>query len=318
MNHVASQVDLVADRSELHDALMSRAGAAATAIAVDLLGRSPGERIPTVAEYASRFQVGIHTVQRALAVLERAGVALSPHGRNGTYLVAVERSRLWSIAMRDALVGFMPLPYSRRYEGLATGLRDSLVSVGIPFSMAYMPGARLRLQSLRAGSSFAVVSALAYREATQAGAQVDVVLNLMAGSFVASHGVIWRRGPRPVRPRVGVDQNSFDQMLLSHAEFLEQAEFVPAHYMQLVELVRRGALDAAVWALDAVLPDETIELGPLTQPGAIDLDQLATAATLVVAAGDAPVARFLKDYVSVERVLQTQAEVLTGARAPAY
>jgi hypothetical protein len=297
---------------------MSRAGSAATAIALDLLGRVPGERIPTVAEYSKQLHVGIHTVQRALVVLERAGVELSPHGRNGTYLVSLERGMLWSIAMRHALVGYMPLPYSRRYEGLATGLRDALVSVGIPFNMAYMPGARVRLASLRAGSSFAVVSALACAEAARTGEQIDVVLDLQPGSFVASHGVIWRRGPRPARPRVGLDDNSFDQSLLSRAEFQGDAELVPAHYMQLVELVRRGALDAAVWALDAVLPDETIELESLTRPEAIALDRLATAATLVVAAGDGVVAQFLKDYVSPGQVLQVQAEVLTGSRIPVY
>lgn len=303
---------------DLHDALLSRAGAAATAIALDLLARRPGDRIPTVAEYAERLSVGVHTVQRAMAVLCRTDVALDAHGRNGTFLVSLDRGRLWKLAIREALVGFMPLPYSRRYEGLATGLRDAIALVGVPFTMAYMPGARVRLESVRAGKSFAVISALAYREARQTAPGLDLVLDLQPGSFVASHGVIWRRGPRPARPRVGVDENSYDQMLLSQAEFPTSAELVPSHYMQLVELVRRSALDAAVWALDGVTPDETIELGPLTAPAAIELDRLATAATLVVAAGDAAVAQFLRDYVVVERVLRVQAEVLTGARPPAY
>lgn len=302
----------------LRDALMNRVGSTTTAIGLDLLSRCPGDRIPTVLEYAKRLKVGVGTVQRALAMLERAGVKCNARGRKGSYLASVDRARLWSLAVRDPLIAYMPLPYSRRYEGLATGIHDALLGTGVPFTIAYVPGARVRVEAIRHGYSLAVISALAFDQAIRAGASIECALDLLPGSYVSSHGVIRRRGITAGRPRVGVDDTSFDQVILSTAEFPDGAELVPAHYMQLVELVRRGALDAAVWALDAVQPDEAIEVGPLTQPLAIDLDRLASTAMLVVPSDRPAVAHLLREYVSLASVIQTQSEVLTNARPPRY
>jgi hypothetical protein len=299
--------------------LYSKAGAAATAIARDLLARSPGDRLPTVAEYADRSGVGINTVQRALALLQQSGdLAIRPRGRLGTYLVSLDRIALWGIAVGEPLVGFMPLPYSRRYEGLATALRSCLAETGVPFSLAFMSGAELRLDAVRSGHAFAVVSALAADVAVAEGRPVRSILEIPGPSYVAAHGVISRQGDSVAPRRIGADPNSIDQVRLSRAEFGEQVELVPATYLQLVDSIRRGQIDAAVWALDSVSPDHEISAEPLRNPAAIALESRAVTAALVVATDDRVVEKMLLDQLDPAVVAQVQRDVLSGARQPSY
>lgn len=299
--------------------LYSKAGAAAAAIARDLLGRSPGDRLPTVAQYADSSRVGINTVQRALALLQQTGdLAIRPRGRLGTYLVSLDRVALWGLAVGEPLVGFMPLPYSRRYEGLATALRSCLARTGIPFGLAFMSGAELRLEAVRSGHAFAVVSALAADVAVAEGRPVRSILEIPGASYVSAHGVITRQGETQSPRRIGADPNSIDQVRLSRAEFGNDAEFVPATYLQLVESIRRGHVDAAVWALDSVTADSEISAEPLRNPAAIELESRAITAALVVAENDHVVEKLLLEQLDPALVARVQTDVLSGARLPAY
>lgn len=303
----------------MDSSLYSKAGVAAAAIARDLLGRSPGDRLPTVAEYADRFQVGINTVQRALALLQGSGtLTIRPRGRLGTFLVDLDRVHLWSMGVGEPLVGFMPLPYSRRYEGLATALRASMSEAGIPFSLAFMSGAELRLEAIRGGHRFAVVSALAADVAAAEGRPVRTVLEVPGKSYVSAHGVITRHDAAEPPRRVGIDPNSIDQVRLSQAEFGEGTEFVPATYLQLVESIRRGVVDAAVWAVDSVTPDNEITVRPLRTQGALRLEARATTAALVVGQDDEVIEKLLSDRLDAASVAAIQAEVLAGSRLPSY
>jgi hypothetical protein len=300
-------------------ALFSRAGSTAAAIARDLLTRSPGDRIPSIAEYASRFGVGINTVQRAVAIIQgEAAAQVRPRGRLGTFVVRLDRARLWRVAIGEPLVGFMPLPYSRRYEGLATGLRESLETAGIPFSIAFMSGSRPRIEAIRGRNAFAVVSSLAARELQSVAGPLAIAVELGPQSYVASHAAIWRRGPRGNRPRIGIDEDSVDQAVLTRAEFGDLADYVGMHYLQLVDAVRHGRLDAAVWNVDSVYTDDSLVIEPLTSPAALKFEAVATGAALVVDPENPTVLKFLRDYLVPKSIRSVQDDVLAGRRSPAY
>ncbi len=226
-------------------------------------------------------------MQRALAVVQaEAGVSLDTRGRHGTYLVDLDRVRLWQLAGHDQLLGLMPLPYSRRYEGLATGLLHMMQTIGIPSSLGFLPGARRRLDAIERGESFAVISGLAFEQSRREGRTIIAAVEMGRGSYVTSHGVIRRREPARGRLRVGIDPDSIDQTMLSRAEFGDRATYRPMGYMHIVEAVRRNLLDAAVWVLDTGAADDVVETTPLTAPAAVALDNVATQAVLAVREGD--------------------------------
>jgi hypothetical protein len=299
--------------------LLSRAGSTAASISSHLLSLSPGDRLPAVGDLARRLGVGVNTVQRALAVVQaEAGVSLEPRGRHGTFIVELDRVRLWRLSGHDQLLGLMPLPYSRRYEGLATGLRQVMRDIGVPSSLGFMSGSRRRLDALSHGEVFAVISGLALEQARREGQPITAAVEMPAGSFVESHGVIRRRKTARGRPRVGIDPDSIDQTLISRAEFGEKATYRPVGYMQIVESIRRNVLDAAVWVLDTAPSDDVIETSSLSNPDALALDQVATQAVLAVRKDDHVLAKFLTDHVDVGTVDRIQRQVLKGTRIPSY
>src|SRR5699024_2723767 len=96
---------------------------AAKEIAKILIPIEPGSRIPRIDDFAQRLSLGRGTVQGGLRVLEDSQVVeLQSKGHLGTYLVQKNERLLKKVAGVGAYLGAMPLPYSKMYEGLATGM----------------------------------------------------------------------------------------------------------------------------------------------------------------------------------------------------
>ena len=103
--------------------LLSKYGIAVTELARMLILCVPGQRLARVQEYAERFDVSTGTAQAALSYLQSAGAAtLEARGRLGSYVRELRYPVLWSLGVQRPIVGTMPMPYSRRFEGLATAV----------------------------------------------------------------------------------------------------------------------------------------------------------------------------------------------------
>ena len=76
-------------------------------------------------------------MQAALKTLESAGcITVQRSGRNGSFLTHVDYRSLLDYANISRVVCAMPLPYTREYEGLASGLKREFSDV--PFYFAHM------------------------------------------------------------------------------------------------------------------------------------------------------------------------------------
>jgi YhfZ C-terminal domain/Helix-turn-helix domain len=298
---------------------LTRAGAAAAALARQLLVEHPGNRLPTVSEYASQLGTGVGTVQRALVMLEETGsIKLEPRGRLGTFLAAMDRPKLWETSQSGLLIGLMPLPYTRRYEGLATGLRASVEDLNIPFSLAFMSGAETRIKALKPSGNFAIVSKLAAQRLLKDDAGVIEVIDFGPDTFVEGHALVWAPKARRKHPRVGIDFQSLDQVEFAKREFGDDAELLDVPYLQVVDQLRAGAFDVAIWARDALREIGDLEVTDFTSEAARSVMPLNTTAALVAATGDTLTAAVLEHELDVERVKRIQAEVLSGERPPRY
>lgn len=100
--------------------LMSKNGRVTMLLARELLAHNEGDRIKTIGEYAGYFDTGRGTVQSALRFLQDSGaISLESKGHLGTYILMLNYKNLWEISDPGVIMGVMPLPYSKRYEGLA-------------------------------------------------------------------------------------------------------------------------------------------------------------------------------------------------------
>jgi hypothetical protein len=306
--------------------LLTKQGYLARALARRLIGASVEERIPGVAELAKGHGVGYGTVQEAMKLLEVSGaVRFRRRGAQGTLIEAVRDDLLWYVASAGHFAGSLPLPYSRRYEGLATGLYALLSEAGIPTSLSYIRGGARRLEALLRGGTNFVVTSLFTAEIFQAehpGA-LNVVMDLGPRTYVTEHRLILadttKRGLESGM-RVGIDPDSPDQALITEMEleyFDGEVRLLPMTYTHILRELETGRLDAAVWNAEDV-NGEGFNVVPLASPKARELSGANTVAAISVRAEDEFSARIVSKKLERERLLEIQRAVLRGDELPRY
>lgn len=312
---------------------MAKHAQAAMRIAQDLISLSPGDRLPPVGEYARQLGVGRGTVQTALQLLKDQGaVTLVPRGHMGTFVDAIDPVALWELTGLGTITGVMPLPYSTRYKGLATGLYRAFQESNIPLVLAHMRGARRRLVALNSKRyEFALVSRFTYDVISTEVDYLELAVAFGPQTSVREHVLLARepagRGlgagsSAGIQPgmRVGIDRDSIDIMRLTlrEAEGLD-VELVDVPYSQFLGQLQMGTIDAAIWDPEQGIPGPETglrvaavrgpEYGPIPE---------TSEAVLVVHRENQVIKSILREKVRVETVCQTQRRVLAAEELPEF
>ncbi|MFI7243679.1 GntR family transcriptional regulator YhfZ [Streptomyces qinglanensis] len=313
--------------NDYDERFLTRNGLAARQLALLLLEYEPERRLPRVRDFAEELGCGNGTVQGALRLLEEAGaIETAARGHLGTFLVRSDRSILWRLSGLGTLLAAMPLPYSRRYEGLATGLRAAFDDAGTPFGITFMRGAGSRATALLEGKADLVVLSryAADRLIEEYPEDLSLVVDLGPTTYVGAHGVLLREGASLDAPglRVAVDHASEDQRLLAERAFAGRAdvEWIECSYMQLLDLLVQDEADATVWNLDEVQGrlGEGIEVLPLGDEIARDLSLRNSSAAVIGRAESVAALHAIRDAIDTERVTKLQSAVVRGDRMPSY
>lgn len=302
--------------------LNNKAGMATQQVASILSACEVGDKIPTVATLTQHCETARGNIQQALAALKESGaVSLEAHGQNGTIITAIDYLHLARICGVKNLVGSMPLPYTKRYEGIATGLYMLLNQDGMRNLISFMRGSEARLQQLLEGStSYCVMSRLAYQEYRKRNMAIKEVLALGNETYVNRHVLLthpdfngdWQNC------RVGIDGSSVDQCSLTQRFFANKpVQFVDVQYTQLLTLLMAGKLDAGIWNEDDINlhAGEIAKRALLLEDGA---DQNATCASIVVRQDDTLTPRILEHYLNKDQLLEIQKQVMTGELIARY
>jgi hypothetical protein len=288
-----------------------------------LLAVEPGERLPTVRDLAARHGASVGATQEALARLEAEGaVAVRRRGRLGATLMRRSLGQLWTAAEGVPLIIALPLPSTRRIEGLATAVKLQLGEAGVEVFLVFSRGSRHRMLELRQQRCHAVVmSSLAARELC--GPDEDTVLELPARSFVQEHRVYLADpdGVSTAPVRVVMDRDSLDFQLLTELEFRDSAAtFVPATYMQFPRLIAERRAEAVIWDVEeaesrmpSFVRDRPLSPRVLEQIGESDL-----CAAFVARRTDVSVRQILTACLDPATVMKVHAEVVEGRRVPEY
>lgn len=287
-----------------------------------LLTLDPGQRLPTVRVLAARFGASVGAVQEALARLEAEGaVEVDRRGRGGV-LMSLSPGQLWAAAEGSPLIISLPLPSTRRIEGLATAVKAQLTAAGVEAFMIFSRGSRHRMIELRQQRCHvAVMSALAAAELCEAGEEAVAVLPTL--SFVKEHRVYVADGGAGGAEslRVVMDRDSLDFQLLTELEFRDsQATYVPATYMEFPRLIAERRADAVIWDVEeaesrmpSFVRDRPLSARALEQIGDSDLR-----AAFVARRTDTSVRRLLHLCLDTPKLMHVQAEVIEGRYLPAY
>lgn len=302
--------------------LYQKIGAAVDGIAQDLLTRKQGDRIPSVSEYEEMLGVSRGTVQNSFAYLKEHGAAeFVSRGKLGTYLKEVDYQRLQACTQWKELLGVMPLPYSVRYQGLATALYAALAPFS--FNLVYARGAGSRLRLLTSGAcQFILCSRLAAQAAVSAGTPAQMVLDFGPGTYLSSH-VLVLHDPAATGicsgMRVACDSASIDHEHITRrvCAGVPGVEFVDMRAHHALTAVLDGTVDAGIWNLDDIL--ETGHTGLNLRPLDTMLDMAPyTSAVVMARRGADALVRLLQRHLDPAAVREIQAEVCSGARTVNY
>jgi hypothetical protein len=302
------------------EVLLSKQGRIVISLGCDLIGRDVGERLPTVQEYARRYSTSVGTVQNAQSFLQQQSlVKLQPRGHQGTFLSEIDRRSLWKLVHPGDMVGAMPLPYSPRYEGLATAFYQAFEQAEIPLNLVFMRGSAARLKALaEERCDFAIMSAFALAEAEDSERAFVSALNLGRESYVGEHVLLFHQpGMQQIQNgmRVGIDSQSVDQAHLTQQACAgKQVTFVEIGYMQLAAALQKDVIDATVWNSDELRRYPELHTAPL--PAALNSHN--TEACVITLNESTHLIALLNECLNVDIIRQIQTEVMNGSRLPRY
>jgi len=309
--------------SRIEESFYSKHGLAAKYIAKELIDVAVGQRIPRVSDFAGKLSLGRGTVQGALKILEEMrAIKLEPRGHLGTYLVRSDQTLLYEVAGIGPVIGVMPLPYSRKYEGLATGIIESLERINQRTGLAYMRGAIPRTEALKSRRyDFAIMSLLAAEEAMRKIDGLEICKTFGPETYVTTHKIFFsdeRHHSIVDGMKVGIDYSSVDQAELTLLECEgKNVELVQAGYMQLFSMLSKGIIDAAVWNADEEKTWQAFTSSDFHSEKARQLAAKATTAVMVAESVRERIKQQL-ELIDTEQVKQVQNLVLSGKKHPHY
>lgn len=291
-------------------------------LAKEFMTKEEGDRINTVAEYAEKYSLARGTVQSALKFLcELEAVDIDRRGHLGSFLTKIDYMRLLNVTDINFIVGVMPLPYTKRYEGLATGLYNSEFAKRFSLNLAYMRGAVNRLESLvQDRYDFAVMSKLAAKHYIMDGHDVDIVLSFGRNSFVGNHALVFfDHETKTIADgmRIGIDSTSIDHELITRRLVAgKKVELLDIPYNVIKAKLFEGELDAAVMTLDEVRDKDINYNTKLVDLVVSNYEN--TEAVIVVKRDRLEIKKILEKYISKESVLEIQDSVLSNTLTPNY
>ncbi|MGR5149888.1 GntR family transcriptional regulator YhfZ [Photobacterium alginatilyticum] len=293
---------------------IKKEGAAVINIARYLMSQKAGARLRTIDSLAEEFELSVGLVQKALKKIEADGViSLSRQGRNGTYISRLDCIEVIRLAGLGHVVCAMPLPYTKHYEGLASGIKAQMGSM--PLYFAHMRGAGIRAKLLSSGvHDIAIMSTLAAQSYSDG---LTVAINLGDNSYSHDHRVIFRKGEYDAIRRIGVDPDSPDQQILTEKAFPgKDIEIVEINYGDSLVHLSNGDIDAVIGLTEALDMDS---LGLAEKSlNHIPECRMASEAVLLVRNDTPYVKTLLRNLINREVLLTHQGKVIAGEVTPSY
>lgn len=307
---------------EENSVLYQKIGVTISNIALSLLSKKTGDRIDSVTEYQQACGVSRGTIQNAFQHLKKIGaVVLVSRGHLGTFIEGMDYEKLQESCLIKEMIGIMPLPYSRTYEGLATAIYDQLGS--FRFNMAYIRGAVGRIRLVENGTcQFALCSRYAAEDSIRKGSKIEIILDLGPGSFLSRHILLLRdREASGITDgmRVAYDEQSVDQQEITKRLVQgKKVTLVDLHIRQTLGALADGRIDAGVWNQDDLEENSHLKRFRNVEIPEGSYDQRFTTAVLVMRQNDPYLKELLTKNISREYTLTILEEVRQRKRETSF
>lgn len=279
-----------------------------------------GNRAPTIDELCEELDLSRGTIQVALNTLKDIGaITIRSRGHLGTLIEGIDQEKLLGFIDNRIIVAAMPLPYTKRYEGLATGVQRAFGGKKLKMNLAYMSGSNKRLEGLLSDRyDFIITSGLAADYMTHMY-PVTKIMELPQESYLSEHVVIFPEDSEPIIKdgmKIGVDSNSIDYALLTkEIQKNHDIEMVEVPYNQIVSLVKNHKVDAAIWNKDEIdLDSDHVIFKSIDSPETVK----SSKAAILVKEGNQFITKVVTEYLKPTKLSDIQSDVMKGLIFPEY
>lgn len=305
---------------EIKTKLMQKIGLMASNLSTEFIQLDVDDRIPTVSFLSEKYETARGTIQSALKLLQDfKAITLESRGHLGTFITYIDYLKLLEVAGIKSLVGVMPLPYSKRYEGLATGIFNTLNNRQLSVNLAFMRGANHRLKALLDGRyDFAVTSRLTADFYLKNNEPIEIVAALGDFSYVNEHVLVVSNDESEEIKKgmiVGIDRSSIDQTSLTESYFKNyDVKYVDMSYSSFKTAIKNKEVDAAIWNKEDIEGDEVKVIDISKEHIGIS----DTEAVIITASKNVILKKLFSKNLDREEVLRYQRDVLAGLIMPNY
>ncbi|GEK92149.1 GntR family transcriptional regulator YhfZ [Alkalibacterium kapii] len=307
----------------MSELFFKKKGIAIEKIAAEIYLLSVNDRLPTMNELQEKYNLSRGTVQNALSFLKKEeAIKTKSRGHLGTFIEQIDYKKLQTYSSAQRIIGTMPLPYSKLYEGLATGLYTMFNNQNIKLNLAFIRGAKERIEASESGTyDFAVVSRFAAEEEMKNDSNISIALEFGANTYLSKHILIFsEEGKNEIEDgmKVGIDEDSLDHYHLTK-DLVEGKDVTLVNYPanQLIHAIRENEIDAGVWNYDEIVEKGFTDLNYVDIP-VKDYHKSISEAVIVCSHERLMIQSLFKKNISIEQMHDIQHKVKTGQIVPRF
>lgn len=301
--------------------LFSKIGHTVSILSKLFIAIEPMERIKTVTAYSKDLKVSRGTIQNSIKYLvDSEAIELESRGQLGTFLVKKDIIKLLQISGLNYIIGSMPLPYSKRYEGLSTAIIKSIEeNLNLPMNMSYMRGSKNRMEMVLSGRyDFTITSKFAALDAIKDNDNLEIVKEFGPYSYLSRHVIMYtNENFKDIEDGMiaAIDKDSVDQEQLTLlATKDKKVDFIYTSYSQLTENLLESKIDFAIWNGDE-LDDKHLNI----KSKELNInDSINTIAVIVIDKRRIEMKKIIQDYIDIEYVKNIQKQVVENKIIPKY
>lgn len=302
---------------------LTKIGVIINQIASDFLQLKKGDRMPSISEFQQKYGVARGTIQTALKYLkDEKAIVLKSKGHLGTFIEEIDYPILQEYALSEYILGTMTLPYSKLYEGLATGIYDEFSKHNSKLNLAYIRGSKERIRSIQKKMyRFAVVSKFAANQAISRGEPICISVDFGAKTYLSQHVLLFASQQEDKIDdgmRVAIDYSSLDHQLLTQMIVKEKnVELIEMPGHQIIHSLKAGIIDAGIWNFDEIKDKNYHELkAVLLENNNIEND--LNTSVIICHEEDKSMQAFFDKVFDKRNVLTIQEKVKEGLIIPKY
>lgn len=296
-------------------------GLALTFLAKKYFLLEPSDRVPTVEDFCKEANISQGTMQAAISILKGDGaISTRSRGHLGTFVENINHHKLLSYLGNKTIVGSLPLPYTKKYEGLATGIYKAFFNSELKISLSYMNGSLRRLLGLQEGrNNFIITSGLTADYLLKKFDNLEKFLVLPKETYVTKHVLIFRKGCSSEiedGARIGVDTHSIDYTLLTkYVTKNHDVKLIDMPYNQVSKSIEKGWIDFAIWNRDEVV-EHNYPFG--IKEINCELIDRSSQAVFIGKKADTFIKSILQKTINIDKLLDMQKKVISGDILPEY